>query len=242
MRAIPILAASVCVLAATSVLAQSIPPSTPGNTPPLTPSAPPPTPTQPPPVPSAPPPVPTTPPPLTQTLPPPGPSTPPPPPVANSGTITTLSTFSVGNWSAGAYSMPGSMAFDHCAGSAPYKSGVTLVFAVDRTFQWSMGLYNPSWQLAQGSKYQITYAIDASGPTLAQAVAIGPSQVEIPLAPNVTLFKRFMQGEQLVVNAASQNFAFDLTKTIELLPDLLRCVESYAGAAPPSANPFVAGR
>ena len=51
-----------------------------------------------------------------------------------------------------------------------------------------------------------------------------------------------MHGNQLTVNAASQNFLFDLTKTIELLPDLLRCVEGYVGQAPPSNNPFVAGR
>ena len=148
----------------------------------------------------------------------------------------------VGNWSAGAYSVAGSMAFDHCAASAEYKSGITLIFAVSRTFQWSMGLYNSSWQLSQGSTYQITYAVDGSGPTIAKAVALGPSQVEIPLAPNVTLFQRFMHGNQLSVNAASQNFLFDLTRTIELLPDLLRCVENYVGQAPPSNNPFVAGK
>jgi hypothetical protein len=241
MRAIATLAASVGVLTASGVFAQDIPPSTPGSTAQLTPTPLPPLTPTPPPAPSAPPPAPLPPPPA-PLPPPPAPSTPPPPRVANSGTVTTLSTFKVGNWSAGAYSVAGSMAFDHCAGAANYKSGITLVFAVSRTFQWSMGLYNQSWQLAQGSTYQVNYAIDASGPTLAKAVAIGPSQVEIPLAPNVTLFQRFMHGEQLKVNAASQNFVFDLTNTIELLPDLLRCVENYVGAAPPSANPFVAGR
>jgi len=240
MRAIATLMATACVLAVSSVFAQNIPPSTPGSTAQLTPTPLPPLTPTPPPVPSAPPPAPSRPPPAP--LPPPGPSTPPPPPVANSGTVTTLSTFNVGNWSAGAYSVPGSMAFDHCAGAANYKSGITLVFAVSRTFQWSMGLYNQSWQLAQGSTYQINYAVDASGPTLAKAVAIGPNEVEVPLAPNVTLFQRFMHGEQLKVTAASQNFVFNLTDTIVLLPDLLRCVENYVGAAPPSNNPFVAGR
>jgi hypothetical protein len=230
MRALAALAAAVSVLAASSVLAQNIPPSTPGSTaqltptpvPPLTPSTPPSTPG------GAPPPAPRTP--------------PPPPPAASSNVITTLATFSVGNWSGGAYSVPGSMAFDHCAASAEYKSGIALIFAVSRTFQWSMGMYNPAWQLAQGTSYQITYAVDGSGPTIAKAVAIGPSQVEIPLAPNVTLFQRFMHGNQLTINAASDHFLFDLTKTIELLPDLLRCVENYVGKAPPSNNPFVAGR
>ena len=222
MRVIAALALTVCAFAASAVLAQGIPPSTPG-TPGLTPTPLPPLTPSPPPSNS-------------------GGGAPPPPPAASSGTITTLATFSVGNWNAGAYSVPGSMAFDHCAAAAEYKSGITLIFAVSRTFQWSMGLYNSSWQLSQGSTYQITYAVDGSGPTIAKAVALGPSQVEIPLAPNVTLFQRFMHGNQLSVNAASQNFLFDLTRTIELLPDLLRCVENYVGQAPPSNNPFVAGK
>jgi hypothetical protein len=230
MRAIAVLVSLDILGSASAVLAQGAPPSTP-SAPGLTPTPPPPL----------------TPPPLSGG---PGGGAPPPPtsdggappPAANVGTITTLTTFSIGNWSAGAYSVPGSMAFDHCAASAEYKSGITLIFAVSRTFQWSMGMYNSAWQLSQDTSYQVTYAIDGSGPTIAKAVAIGPSQVEIPLAPNETLFQRFMRGNQLTINAASQNFLFDLTKTIELLPDLLSCVENYVGKAPPSNNPFVAGR
>jgi hypothetical protein len=144
----------------------------------------------------------------------------------------------VGNWSAGAYSAPGSNVFDHCAGATPYRNGITLAFAVTRTFQWSMGFYDPTWKLTPGGTYPLAFAIDSSSADSATATAVNVNTVEVALAPNVALFKRFMEGEQLKVAAASENFVFDLTKTSELLPDLLKCTEAYVGAAPPSSNPF----
>ncbi len=102
-----------------------------------------------------------------------------------------------------------------------------------------MGFFDPAWQLVPGTAYPLAFTIDSSPPDMATAIAISAKMVEVPLAPNVALFKRFMEGERLKVVAASENFIFDLTKTSELLPDLLRCVEGYVGAAPPSSNPFV---
>jgi hypothetical protein len=227
MRAIAAVAACIYLLGATSgVSGQALTPSTPPlspNTPPLAPDTPPVTAN------TAP---------LTPNTPPLTPSTSPAP--ANApATVTTLATFTVGNWAAAAYTAAGSTAFDHCAGATPYRNGITLAFAVTRTFQWSMGFFDPAWQLVAGTTYPVAFAIDSSPPDTATATAINVSSVEVPLTPNVALFKRFMEGERLKVVAASENFIFDLTQTSELLPDLLRCVESYVGAAPPSSNPFV---
>jgi hypothetical protein len=150
----------------------------------------------------------------------------------------TLSTFSIGNWMAGAYSVNGTTTFDHCAGSAAYKNGVNVVFAVSRTFQWSMGFADPAWALMQGQSYPIAFTVDGQSPSQATAVAVANNQVEVPLADSVPLFATFMHGEVLRVDAASQNFTFDLTNTSELLPALLRCVQSYVGLQGSSTNPF----
>ena len=219
MRAITALAVCICVLAgASGVSGQALTPSTP----PLTPNAPALTPSSPPLAPSTPAVTPSSPP--ASANPPAG--------------ITTLSTFSVGNWSVGAYSATGSTAFDHCAGATPYQNGITLAFAVTRTFQWGMAFFDPAWKLTPGTAYPLAFTIDSSPPDTVTATAITANEIEVLLAPNVALFKRFMEGEKLKVIAASENFIFDLTNTAELLPDLLRCVESYVGAAPPSSNPF----
>ena len=248
MRAIVALAMCFCVLGgAGGVSGQPLTPSTP---PPLTPSAPPPlAPSAPSPTPSAPPLAPSAPPPLTPSAPPPpAPSAPPVPPSAppaagnESGAVTKLSTFTVGNWSAAAFSAPGSMDFDNCAAEVPYDNGVTLGFRVTRAFEWSMAFFNPAWKLTPGASYSLTFTIDYSPPDTATAIAIGVAGVRVPLAPDVALFKRFMGGERLNVTAASENFGFNLTDTSKLLPDLLSCVESYSGAAPSNSNPFAPSR
>lgn len=78
-------------------------------------------------------------------------------------------------------------------------------------------------------------------PDLSTATAITNQMVQVQLADSVALFKKFMNGNKLKVEAAQQNFVFDLTNTSEFLPALLKCAEIYAGAAPPSSNPFAAG-
>jgi hypothetical protein len=150
----------------------------------------------------------------------------------------TLSTFKIGNWSAGAYSTNGTSVFDHCAGAAMYKNGTNMAFAVSRTFQWSMGFENPNWSLTVGQSYPIGFTVDGGSASQAMAIAISKNEVEVPLADSVPLFEKFMHGEVLKVNAATQTFTFDLTNTVELLPALLRCVQGYVGVQGSSANPF----
>lgn len=211
MRAIAALMAWTCLIAwAGSVSGQTLTPTSP---PPLTPANPPGSPTNP----------------------PGGPSN---PPTNTPPAVVTLATFSVGNWSAGAYAVDGK--FDHCAGAVTYNSGISVAFYVSNTFQWAMGLLDPSWNLTAGSSYPVAFTIDGSAPNFATAYVSTAKEVLIPLNPTVALFKTFMEGEVLKVDAATQVFTFNLTDTSKLLPDLLKCVESYVGTAPASSNPFVA--
>ena len=131
--------------------------------------------------------------------------------------MTTLSSFTVGNWSAAAFSAPGSMDFDHCAGETLYRSGITLGFKVTGAFLWSMYFYNPAWKLTPGASYPLAFTLDYSAPDTATAVAIGVSAVEVKLAPDMALFKKYVESEDKV-EAASESFVFDLTDTSQLLP------------------------
>jgi hypothetical protein len=240
MRVIAALTTCVYLLAAASgASGQSLtptapPPLTPTEPPPVAPtapsSAPSPTPTAPPLAPSAPPPV-------APSAPPPAPRGR-PAPTQTPGAVTTLSTLTVGNWSGGAYSAPGSRDFDHCAAETLYDSGITLGFTVTNTFQWGMYFYNPAWKLTTGTSYPLAFTIDYSPPDTATAIAYAYDAVDVPLTPDMTLFNRFIAGERLKVEAAHENFVFNLTDTSKLLPDLLNCVHSYVGATPDPSNPF----
>jgi hypothetical protein len=98
-------------------------------------------------------------------------------------------------------------------------------------------LQNPAWQLAVGQSYPIAFMVDADPASPGLAVAVTTNQIQIQLPPNAPLFERFMRGQVLRVDAALQNFTFDLTNVAQLLPALLRCAQSYIGSTD-AANPF----
>ena len=151
-----------------------------------------------------------------------------------------LSRFSVANWKGGAYTRGSSDIFSHCAASAKYRSGVYVLFSVNRNYRWSVGFGNPNWQLTPRSTYPIAFSIDGARAIGAKAIAITRTTVEVPLRDNAALFDRFKYGEMLRVAAANQTFSFRLTDTSRLLPVLLQCVRDTLAdtrvAAP--GNPF----
>jgi hypothetical protein len=154
-----------------------------------------------------------------------------------------LYNFHVGSWSAGAYTKQNTRQFNHCAAAATYNSGIMMFFSVSRSFAWSMGFAHPAWRLTQGQSYDIAFTVDQATPIGARAIAIGPGQVEVPLADSTELFQRFRQGYQLRVAAAGQVLAFNLTGTSQVLPALLRCVQANlqpSGTTTVVANPFAA--
>lgn len=148
--------------------------------------------------------------------------------------------FRVGNWKGGAYTKADNRReFNHCAALAKYRSGVSVILAVNRSYEWSMGFLNPRWSLTKGNSYDISFTVDGAAPIESKALAINGEQVEVKLPDSSELFNQFRWGRQLTVTTAGQEFGFRLTDTSELLPMLLECVNRYAG--PPArggANPF----
>jgi hypothetical protein len=100
-----------------------------------------------------------------------------------------------------------------------------------------MYFYNPAWKLTTGTSYPLAFSIDGSPPDTATAIAYAYDAVDVPLAPDMALFNRFIAGETLKVEAAHESFDFYLTDTSKLLPDLLDCVHSYVGAPPATPDP-----
>ena len=151
--------------------------------------------------------------------------------------------FKVGSWDAGAYSRRDSRQFNHCAGSATYNSGVSVVFAVGRDYGWSMMLANPDWTLTRGRSYNLGFSVDGDVSTWRTGTAITSNGVEIELPPTSEVFQQFRRGHTLQVTVASgRSFYFNLTDTSILLPALLRCVYTNLNPQPApttTSNPFV---
>jgi hypothetical protein len=138
----------------------------------------------------------------------------------------TISDTHIGNWLVGAYSDDKTGAFSHCAASVQYNSGILMLLAIDRSYQWSMGFATSNWHLTVGHEYPISFTVDNTQALDGTGVAVRTDMVRVPLADSAALFNQFRRGYMLRVYSADQKFEFVLSGTNKILPALLRCVKS----------------
>lgn len=138
--------------------------------------------------------------------------------------------FSVAGWHVGAYTDSHTGQFSACSIDMPYKSGITLLFSVDRTFAWSMGMYNEAWQLKEGGAYQLSYAVDGGRVLNGTAQALNSHMVTVDLPDSRGLFQQFRQGQQLRIDAAGGSFFFNLDGTNAALNAALTCTDKWVDA------------
>jgi len=150
-----------------------------------------------------------------------------------------ISRMEIGNWNGGAYTHTETGEFSHCAASADYKSGITLVFSIHRDLTWAMGLANDNWKLTEGDSYTVRYQVDRGKIYEGTATAIAPNQVKVALPGDDRLFHRFRRGSRLTVVAANQTMQFSLKQTSRMLSSLFDCAKHWrANYSKPTTNPF----
>jgi hypothetical protein len=101
---------------------------------------------------------------------------------------------------------------------------------------------SPAWKLSPGAAYDIAFTVDDMPPISAKAVAIDRNQVSVSLQNSSELFGQFRRGNVLRVAAADRIFSFNLTKTSQLLPVLLRCALQNGNPEIITTNPFEKNR
>src|SRR5262249_51198652 len=87
----------------------------------------------------------------------------------STGHADTLRNFKVGSWFAGAYSSDETKRFSHCAGSAPYVSGIVMLFSINRNYQWSVGFLSEKFNLPPQESIKVGISIDYAPPTTVTA-------------------------------------------------------------------------
>ena len=150
--------------------------------------------------------------------------------------------FRSGSWGGAAYPEDGGP-FSHCAMIASYKSGISMLFSIDRAYNFKIGFVSAAWSLRKGDAYDVTYFIDGSRPYVAKATAISESAVTIDIPDTTDLFRRFKSGYVLTVEAVGSRFKFNLDGTYVALNELLSCTArntetAAGGAASGGSNPF----
>lgn len=158
---------------------------------------------------------------------------------------------STGAWKGGIYVSNKTGEFSHCAVSAKYKSGITLLFSVTRNLRWKVGFSKNTWEMTIGKTYPVRYQVDRRKIVDGKARAATKKMAVITLPGSSRLFNQMRRGRVLKVKAADDLLKFNLTGTNKMLSLLLRCARRNVnlvvnrplasndlGKKPKSSNPF----
>lgn len=135
--------------------------------------------------------------------------------------------FKIGNWDGGAYTHSKTGKFNHCAASAQYRNGNSLVFAIFRDRTWALGIVNKDWKLKVGDTYPVRYRIDSGSELSSKAGAIATNQIKFSLPGDDRLFNRMRRGSLLTVSLGFKTTKFSLTDTDAILTRLFKCVGEW---------------
>ena len=157
---------------------------------------------------------------------------------------------SYGSWKGGIYINDKTGEFSHCVVSADYKSGITLLFSVTKSFNWQVGFSKKTWNLTIGKKYRVRYQVDRHKVFSGTARALTKKLSTIKLPATARLFNQMRRGRLLKVEAGDDLLKFNLTGTKRMLSKLLRCAKrnkrlvvnrSLSSSGSGSDNPFESG-
>lgn len=142
----------------------------------------------------------------------------------------------VAGWTLDAHA-DSSGSFTHCALSANYRSGIAMIFSIERDFRWRVGWSSANWKFQAGQKVEVSLYIDGQGPYPVVATALNADFAAADLPDSLELFDRFRKGSQLTVVAQSNRYAFNLEGTYAALTEAHACVKRYVASAPAKAPP-----
>jgi len=143
----------------------------------------------------------------------------------------------IGVWLIEAYTDRDGATFDHCTMSATYDDGVSLIFFLDQSFYWAIGIIGENWQLTPDAKYDVKISVDKGKVLRHVAQVIDAKWVNIAIEGREELFGELRSGQTLYIDTPGRSFSFGLNGTSQGLSALFDCVDRRARTASPT-NPF----
>lgn len=131
-------------------------------------------------------------------------------------------TIHVGNWIGGAFSNDATGAFSHCAATAPYANGVSLVVGQNATNAWLLSFASPAFHLNKGETLPIDVTFDGRSEARIFATANSNIMLTAILPPNVA--RTFRRASLMVAQAGGTTLQFNLNSTGPLLNVIAACV------------------
>jgi S1-C subfamily serine protease len=145
-------------------------------------------------------------------------------------------TIHVGNWVGGAFSDDSTGAFSHCAATAPYASGVSLVVGQNAGNSWLISFASPSFKLNKGDAAPIDVTFDGQFQARLFSTATSSNMVTAILPASVA--RAFQRASLMVAQAGQATLQFNLTSTGPLLNVIATCVAKVKADGLNSAGDF----
>ncbi|OAF08249.1 serine protease [Bradyrhizobium centrolobii] len=146
---------------------------------------------------------------------------------------------STGNWIGGAFTNDETRAFSHCAATAPYANGVSLVVGQNVAGSWLLSFASPAFKFTKGENAAIDVIFDGQEQARLFATANAPNMLTAIMPPNVT---RALQKASLMVATAGRTaLQFQLTSTAPLIAALANCVTRVRADGIDKAGDFTKG-
>jgi putative membrane protein len=132
-------------------------------------------------------------------------------------------TIRVPTWQGGAFTDDQTGVFSHCAASASYQDGNSLVVGQKAEGEWMIGFTNPSWTMAKGEAVPLDIAFDGKAPFHLTGIVTGLDAVTSALP--IAALDQFGRSSSMTVAARSQTFQFVLYSSEKLAPAIKNCVD-----------------
>ena len=146
----------------------------------------------------------------------------------------------VAGWSGGGYTNDSNGQFNGCIVSASYKSGITVIIMVSKTYTWNIGFVKETWNVSNGESFPIVLTFDGRPPFNVVGKGISRSTVAVEMPINSSLIAQFRGAKTMSAFAGGSLFQFNLAGTSQVLPALVRCVKAINEGGIAAAGNFVA--
>ena len=149
----------------------------------------------------------------------------------------------IGGWGGGAFPVPGTNEFSHCAIERAYGEDVTLAFLMNAEGRMALGIGRQGWTLDADNALPAQVAVDGGSPFLMTATAASDKLLVFPLGGDPAVRQALQRGNAVTVTSELITREFALTGTFKAIDALTACVSKaleIAQAPPPSGQRMTA--
>lgn len=155
--------------------------------------------------------------------------------------IPTASPLTIGLWTLTSFDRAGG-GFSHCAISAPYSNGVTLIVSVSADRGWRIGMADRSWTLDEGQPLPLALEMRGSPAVAVLATAVAPWMMLSQALPAPGFVDRLREAPRIAISTGAARFDLELRDLREALAVLEGCaaereMPAAASETAPEARP-----